>query len=102
MKIGENQTGVNLGAVIYKANTCELKARHPDCHKFRLKPLAFEEEMRILFGSNTATGEGSYAPNSGVMPRTWERPPVVEVDNIDELLDDDATQELVHPTKVQK
>ncbi|KAF7132359.1 hypothetical protein RHSIM_Rhsim09G0041300 [Rhododendron simsii] len=46
--------------------------------------------------------EGSYAPNSGVMPRTREQPPVVDVDNIDELLDDDATQELVHPTKVQK
>ncbi|KAG5561379.1 hypothetical protein RHGRI_004417 [Rhododendron griersonianum] len=36
------------------------------------------------------------------MPRTRERPSVVDVDNIDELLDDDATQELVHPTKVQK
>ncbi|KAG5564604.1 hypothetical protein RHGRI_000707 [Rhododendron griersonianum] len=71
--------------------------RHPDCHKFKVKPLALEEEMRILFGSNTATGEGSYAPNSGVMPRTRERPPVVDVDNIDDLLDDDATQELAHP-----
>ncbi|KAI8535961.1 hypothetical protein RHMOL_Rhmol10G0217300 [Rhododendron molle] len=80
----------------------KIVERHPDCHKFRLKPLALEEEMRILFGSNTPAGEGSYAPNSGVMPSTRERPPVVDVDNIDELLDDDATQELVHPTKVQK
>ncbi|KAG5539960.1 hypothetical protein RHGRI_020257 [Rhododendron griersonianum] len=49
-----------------------------------------------------ATGEGAYAPNSGVMPTTREQPPVLDVDNIDELLDDDTTQELVHPTKVQK
>ncbi|KAI8573947.1 hypothetical protein RHMOL_Rhmol01G0315800 [Rhododendron molle] len=80
----------------------KIVERYPDCHKFRLKPLALEEEMRILFESNTATGEGAYAPNSGVMPRTRERPPVVDMDNINELLDDDATQELVHPRKVQK
>ncbi|KAI8531270.1 hypothetical protein RHMOL_Rhmol11G0123400 [Rhododendron molle] len=70
--------------------------------KLMLKPSELEEEMRILFESNTAIGEGSYAPNSGVMARTREGPLVVDVDNIDELLDDDATQELVHPTKVQK
>ncbi|KAI8547692.1 hypothetical protein RHMOL_Rhmol07G0216000 [Rhododendron molle] len=93
----------DTGAITASDERWELKLmRHPDCHKFRVKPLALEDEMRILFGSNTATGEGSYAPNSGVMPRTRERPPVVDVDDIDELLDDDATQELVHPTKVQK
>ncbi|KAI8525063.1 hypothetical protein RHMOL_Rhmol13G0199100 [Rhododendron molle] len=103
--LGESGLGRNpdTGAITASDEWWELKLmRHPDCHKFRGKPLALEEEMRILFGSNTATGEGSYAPNSGVMPRTRERQPVVDVDNIDELLDDDATQELVHPTKVQK
>ncbi|KAG5532081.1 hypothetical protein RHGRI_026631 [Rhododendron griersonianum] len=104
----------NIGGWVFKEPTCASatansddvvaheRERYPDCHKFRLKPLALEEEMRILFGTNTAIGEGAYAPNSGVMPRTRERPPVFDVDNIDELLDDDATQELVHPTKVQK
>ncbi|KAE9462775.1 hypothetical protein C3L33_05325, partial [Rhododendron williamsianum] len=90
------------GVYLWGGQALETSGRHPDCHKFRVKPLALEEEMRILFGSNTATREGSYAPNSGVMPRTRERPPVVDVDNIDDLLDDDATQELAHPTKVQK
>ncbi|KAI8560269.1 hypothetical protein RHMOL_Rhmol04G0242500 [Rhododendron molle] len=78
---------------------CGMKA---EIQIVKLKPLALEEEMRILFGSNKATGEGSYAPNSRVMPRTREQPPVVDVDNIDDLLDDDATQGLVHPAKVQK
>ncbi|KAI8547843.1 hypothetical protein RHMOL_Rhmol07G0227100 [Rhododendron molle] len=44
--------------------------------------------MRILFGSNTATGEHMHTSSSGSL----------EVDNIDALLDNDAdVQKLVHP-----
>ncbi|XP_058211720.1 uncharacterized protein LOC131323900 [Rhododendron vialii] len=71
---------------------------HPECIKFKEKPLPLEEEMRILFGSNTATGEHMHTPSSGSVPAApKERTINLEVDNIDALLDDDVeVQELMH------
>ncbi|KAG5536136.1 hypothetical protein RHGRI_023802 [Rhododendron griersonianum] len=73
--------------------------RHPECIKFREHPLPLEEEMRILFGSNTATGEHMHTPSAGSVPAApKERTINLEVDDIDALLDNDAeVQELVHP-----
>lgn len=47
--------------------------------------------MRILFGSNTATGEHMHTPSSGSGPAASKEHTIyLEVDNIDELLDDYA------------
>ncbi|KAG5541369.1 hypothetical protein RHGRI_021264 [Rhododendron griersonianum] len=67
------------------------KERHPECIKFKEKPLPLEEEMRILFGSNTATGEHMHTPSSGSVPAASKEHTIyLEVDNIDALLDDYA------------
>lgn len=61
--------------------------------------------MRILFGSNTATGEHKYTPSSGFLPTApgVKMTPNVDPENIDALLeDDDEIQELVHPTESLK
>ncbi|XP_058217503.1 uncharacterized protein LOC131328594 [Rhododendron vialii] len=54
--LGESGLGKDpdTGAITASDEWWELKLmRHPDCYKFKLKPLTLEEEMRILFGSNT-------------------------------------------------
>ncbi|KAE9459051.1 hypothetical protein C3L33_09052, partial [Rhododendron williamsianum] len=67
------------------------KERHPECIKFKEKPLPLEEEMRILFGSNTTTGEHMHTPSSGSVPAASKEHTIyLEVDNIDALLDDYA------------
>ncbi|KAI8573486.1 hypothetical protein RHMOL_Rhmol01G0281300 [Rhododendron molle] len=77
----------------------EYTNRYPECIKFRKKPLPLEEEMRILFGSNTATGEHMHTPNSRSVPvAPKDRTINLELDNIDAMSDNDAeVQELVHP-----
>ncbi|XP_058204997.1 uncharacterized protein LOC131318952 [Rhododendron vialii] len=73
--------------------------RHPECIKFREKPLPLEEEMRILFGTNTTIGEHMHTPSLGSIPAAPKKRTInLEVDDIDALLDNDAEiQELVHP-----
>ncbi|KAH7861950.1 hypothetical protein Vadar_032968 [Vaccinium darrowii] len=93
----------NTGAIAASDDWWDLKLMwHPECAKFREKPLPLEDEMRILFESNTATGEHKYTPSSGILPGV-RNSPLVDCDNIDALLDnDDEILELVHPTESQK
>ncbi|KAF7143512.1 hypothetical protein RHSIM_Rhsim05G0157800 [Rhododendron simsii] len=100
--LGESGLGrdPDTGAITASEEWWDLKLmRHPDCIKFREKPLPLEEEMRILFGSNTATGEHMHTPSSGSIPAAPKQRTInLEVDDIDALLDnDDEVQELVHP-----
>ncbi|KAF7127248.1 hypothetical protein RHSIM_Rhsim11G0045400 [Rhododendron simsii] len=100
--LGESGLGrdPNAGAITSSEEWWDLKLmRHPECIKFREKPLPLEEEMRILFGSNTATNEHMHTPSSGLVPAALkERTINLEVGDIDALLDNDAeVPELVHP-----
>ncbi|KAH7839963.1 hypothetical protein Vadar_010706 [Vaccinium darrowii] len=55
------------------------------------KPLSLEDEMHILFGSNTTTGEHKYTPSSRFLsaaPGVWIKPNV-NLENIDAFLEDD-------------
>ncbi|KAH7852781.1 hypothetical protein Vadar_029129 [Vaccinium darrowii] len=57
--LGETGLGrdPDTGAITASDDWWDLKLmRYPDCAKFREKPLPLEDEMRILFGSNTAMG----------------------------------------------
>ncbi|KAH7863280.1 hypothetical protein Vadar_015648 [Vaccinium darrowii] len=74
------------GAIAASDDWWDLKLmRHPDCAKFREKPLPLEDEMRILFGSNTATGEHKYTPSSGFLPAApgVKMTPNIDPENID-------------------
>ncbi|KAG5540922.1 hypothetical protein RHGRI_020975 [Rhododendron griersonianum] len=100
--LGESGLGrdPDTGAITASEEWWDLKLmRHPECIKFRENPLPLEEEMLILFGSNTAAGEHMHTPSAGSVPAApKERTINLEVDNIDALLDNDAeVQELVHP-----
>ncbi|KAI8524859.1 hypothetical protein RHMOL_Rhmol13G0182200 [Rhododendron molle] len=100
--LGESGLGKDpdTGAITASDEWWDLKLmRHPECIKFREKPLPLEAEIRILFGSNTATGEHMHTPSSGSFPAAPKEHTInLEVDNIDALLDDDVeVQELVHP-----
>ncbi|KAH7840016.1 hypothetical protein Vadar_011431 [Vaccinium darrowii] len=103
--LGETGLGRDseTGAIAASYDWWDLKLmRHPGCAKFRDKPLPLEDEMRILFGSNTATGEHKYTPSLGFLPAALgvRITPNVDPKNIDALLDDDdEIQELVHPTE---
>jgi len=76
----------NTGAIAASDDWWDLKLmRYPECAKFREKPLPLKDEMRILFESNTATGEHKYTPSSGFLPGV-RNSPIVDCDNIDALL----------------
>ncbi|KAH7867460.1 hypothetical protein Vadar_033792 [Vaccinium darrowii] len=107
-RMGETGLGKDpdTGTIAASDDWWDLKLmRHPDCAKFRYKPLPLEDEMRILFGSNTATGEHKYTPSSGFLPAApgVRVTPNIDPENVDALLeDDDEIQELVHPTESLK
>ncbi|XP_058197255.1 L10-interacting MYB domain-containing protein-like [Rhododendron vialii] len=92
--LGESGLGrdPDTGAITASEEWWDLKLmHHPECIKFKEKPLPLEGEMRILFGSNTATGEHMHTPSSGsILAGPKEHTINLEVDNIDALLDDDA------------
>ncbi|KAH7836546.1 hypothetical protein Vadar_002815 [Vaccinium darrowii] len=57
--LGESGLGrdPDTGAIAASDNWWDLKLmRHPDCAKFREKPLPLEDVTRILFGCNTLRG----------------------------------------------
>ncbi|RWR73282.1 Myb/SANT-like domain-containing protein [Cinnamomum micranthum f. kanehirae] len=50
----------------YEAWASYIQA-NPKAAQFRTRPLEFEDELDIIFGGTTATGDYAWAPSSGVL-----------------------------------